>query len=247
MPPSAPGRRHRPSGTEPRNRAACYIEPTKSQSWAIVVGSVTGVPVAAPELSGVVLAVVSVDVPVVVPVVPVVPLVLAVVSLEAPAVPPLPVVGIVVEPEAEAVCIVLQSCSTWACCSGVRFGQAERMSVPLFSCVIALSVKNASAIAPLQFAVVLFSASLICSMPGEAAVLPDVVADVPELAPEVVSLVPELVCAIAVEAMARDTAAARMSLCFIWDSFLGGIFTRACLAPFPNRSGTGRFPPKRCR
>jgi hypothetical protein len=162
--------------------------------------------------------VVSLDVPVVVPVVPIVPLVLAVVSVDVPAVPPLSVVGIVADP-ADAVCIVLQSCSTWACCSGVRFGQAERISVPLFSCVMVLSLKKASAIAPLQFAVVLFSASLICSMPGVVA--PDVAADVPELAPEVVSLVPELVCASAVEAMARDTAAARMSLCFIWDSFLG--------------------------
>jgi hypothetical protein len=52
-------------------------------------------------------------------------------------------------------------------------------------------------------------------MPGDAVVLPEVVAEVSELAPEVVSLEPELVCAIAVEAMAMDTAAARMSLCFI--------------------------------
>jgi hypothetical protein len=210
-----------------------YIEPTMSQSCAMVIGSLTAAPVV-PEVPVVVLAVVSPDVPVVpvvVPVVPVVPLALAVVSVDVPLVPvvpvvvpvvplalavvsvdvpePLPVVGVVVP--VEAVCIVLQSCSTCACCSGVRLDQADLISAPLFNDVIVLSLKKASAIGPLQFAVVLFSASVICSMPGDAEVL----SEVPEVAPEVVSLVPELVCAIADEAMARDTAAARMSLCFI--------------------------------
>ena len=209
-----------------------------SQSCAIVTGSLP----AAPVVPAVVLAVVSPDVaavPVVVsvplalavvsvdvPVVPVVPLALAVVSVDVPVVAPLPVVVVVPDVPTDAVCMVLQSCSTCACCSGVRLDQADRISSPLFNDVIVLSLKNASAIAPLQLPVVLFSASVICSMPGDAVVLPDVVAEVPEVAPEVVSLVPEvapevvplepeLVCAIAVEAMARDTAAARMSLCFI--------------------------------
>lgn len=94
---------------------------------------------------------------------------------EAPAVPP-----------ADAVCIVLQSCLTWFCCSAVSFDQFALISSWLRKVEPEASEKRALRIGSGQFDIVLLCASFISIIPGVPALPPEGAAEVvPDAEPDV--------------------------------------------------------------
>ncbi|WP_156878027.1 hypothetical protein [Sinorhizobium americanum] len=116
--------------------------------------------------------------------------VLAVVSPETwgvvPAADPLALPDALPAPAADAVCIVLQSCLIWFCCSAVSFDQFPLISSWLRKLVPEASEKRALRTGSGHFDVVLLSASFICIIPGAPELLPEGEAEVvPDAEPAV--------------------------------------------------------------
>ncbi len=162
---------YRESAGFPRDTAGrLYIELTMVQSCAIVMAPpVAEVPAVEPDDADPVS-------------------VLAVVSPETLGVVPAaePLASPDAAPAADAVCIVLQSCLIWFCCSAVSFDQFALISSWLRRVDPDASEKRALRTGSGHFDVVLLSASFICIIPGVPELLPDVVPDAePDVPPDV--------------------------------------------------------------
>ncbi|RVI66065.1 hypothetical protein CN187_17910 [Sinorhizobium meliloti] len=125
------------------------------------------------------------------------PVVLAVVSPETlgvvPAAEPLAFPDALPVPAADAVCIVLQSCLIWFCCSAVSFDQFALISSWLRKVEPEASEKRALRTGSGHFDVVFLSASFICIIPGVPESLPEAAEDVVPAEPDVLPDVePEL-------------------------------------------------------